>query len=115
MPITIQENSPQHWATRIAGVAVMLGVIYYIYLTADPSTLGSITDATIIAIAAVSLNLLLGYNGQISIGHSAFAGLASFAAGYTVNAWDWNPYQALLLGMLLCFALGVLVASPPCG
>jgi branched-chain amino acid transport system permease protein len=112
MPIAINENSSKHWALRVAGVAALVAVVYYIYLTAKPSTLSSVTDATIIAIAAVALNLLLGFNGQISIGHSAFAGFASFIAGYTVSAWEWDPYKSLIVGVVLCFMLGVLVGLP---
>ncbi|MEO7398061.1 MAG: branched-chain amino acid ABC transporter permease, partial [Ilumatobacteraceae bacterium] len=112
MPIAIKENSPQHWAARTAGVAAIVGVFYYLYLTAKPATLESITEATIIAIAAVALNLLLGYNGQISIGHSAFAGLASFATGYTVSLRDWDPYLALIISVVLCFVIGFLVGLP---
>ena len=112
MPVAIKENGAQHWGLRVLGVAAIVVVAYYLYLTAEPSTLGSVTDATIIAIAAVALNLLLGFNGQISIGHSAFAGLASFTAGYTVSAWEWGPYEALVIGVVLCFLLGVLVGLP---
>ncbi len=112
MPIAIEENSPQHWAGRAVSVAALIGIVYYIYLSAKPATLESVTEATIIAIAAVSLNLLLGYNGQISIGHSAFAGIASFATGYSVNSWGWGPYTALLVSMVLCFLVGFLVGLP---
>lgn len=112
MPILIKENSPQHWAGRVATVAAIFGGVYFLYFTAKPATLESVTEATIIAIAAVALNLLLGYNGQISIGHSAFAGIASFATGYTVNAWQWNPYQSLIVSLVLCFVIGVLVGLP---
>ncbi|MEO6123404.1 MAG: branched-chain amino acid ABC transporter permease [Ilumatobacteraceae bacterium] len=112
MPIVIKEGSPQHWGARLLASAAMFGVVYYFYLSAKPATLESITEATIIAIAAVALNLLLGYNGQISIGHSAFAGLASFTTGYTVSAWGWGPYKALLLSIVLCFIVGFLVGLP---
>ncbi len=112
MPIAIKENSPQHWGARVAAVGAIIGVAYYLYLTAKPATLESITEATIIAIAAVALNLLLGYNGQISIGHSAFAGLASFATGYTVSAKGWDPYFSLIVSVVLCFVVGFLVGLP---
>jgi len=112
VPFTIQQNSPQHWAARTGAVAVLFAGIYYVYLTATTATLQSVTEATIIAIAAVALNLLLGFNGQISIGHSAFAGIASFVTGYTVSQWDWNPYQSLILSVVVCFGVGFLVGLP---
>jgi branched-chain amino acid transport system permease protein len=91
---------------------VIAVIAIYFASTAKPSTLGSITEACILAIAAVALNLLLGFNGQISIGHSTFVGLAAFQAGYTVNAWKWNPYFALVVGLVLCFLLGLALGLP---
>ena len=93
LPRPIRESSPIHWAARIAFVAALVALVIYIAGSAKPSTLGNITEACTLAIAAVALNLLLGYNGQISIGHSTFAGLAAFTAGYTVNSWHWNPLR----------------------
>src|SRR6476469_4006447 len=107
LPRAIPDSSPVHWALRTVAVAALVAFSIYLASTAKPSTLGNITEACTLAIAAVALNLLLGYNGQISIGHSTFAGLAAFTAGYTVNSWHWNPYVALVVGLLLCFALGL--------
>ena len=112
MPIVIKENSPAQWGFRFAAVATIAVVAIYLGTTAKPSTLGSLTEACTLAIAAVALNLLLGFNGQISIGHSTFVGLAAFQAGYTVNAWKWNPYVALVVGLLLCFVLGLALGLP---
>ena len=111
-PRAIRESSPLHWAIRAAGVAAIAIVAIYLASTAKPSTLGNITEACTLAIAAVGLNLLFGFNGQISIGHSTFAGLAAFTAGYTVNAWDWNPYVSLFVGLVLCFLLGLALGLP---
>jgi branched-chain amino acid transport system permease protein len=112
LPRPIRESSPIHWAARIAGVAALVVIAIYFASTAKPSTLGNITEACTLAIAAVALNLLLGFNGQISIGHSTFAGLAAFTAGYTVNSWHWNPYVSLLVGLVLCFGLGLALGLP---
>ncbi|MCU1398275.1 MAG: transporter permease [Acidimicrobiales bacterium] len=111
-PRPIVESSPLHWVFRVIGVAVIAAVAIYVGLNATPSTLGNVTEACILAIAAVALNLLLGFNGQISIGHSTFVGLAAFAAGYTVNFWHWNAYWSLVLGIVLCFALGFALGMP---
>jgi len=111
-PRTIRESSPAHWAIRAAGVAAIAFVAIYLASTAQPSTLGDITEACTLAIAAVGLNLLFGFNGQISIGHSTFAGLAAFTAGYSVNAWKWNPYISLAVALILCFLLGLALGLP---
>ena len=112
MPITIKESSPQHWALRCVAFAALAGVTVYFASNSAPSTLGKLTEACTLAIAAVALNLLLGFNGQISLGHSTFAGLAAFAAGYSVNFWDWNPWFSLIVACALCFALGMALGLP---
>src|SRR5690606_3162742 len=44
----------------------------------DPSTNRVLSEAIYIAIAAMGLNLLTGFNGQVSIGHGAFFGVGAF-------------------------------------
>ncbi|MCU1395578.1 MAG: transporter permease [Ilumatobacteraceae bacterium] len=112
LPKPIPESSPQQWVYRILGVAALAAIAVYLAETANPSTLGKVTEACILAIAAVSLNLLIGFNGQISIGHSTFVGLAAFTAGYAVNNLHWNAYWSLVLGLVICFVLGLLLGLP---
>ena len=112
MPRVIKDASPLHWLLRTLAVALILFTVVYVATTAAPSTLSKVTEACALAIVAVGLNLLLGYNGQISIGHSAFAGFAAFTAGYTVNFWGWNAYWSLIVAMVLCFILGLALGLP---
>jgi branched-chain amino acid transport system permease protein len=112
LPIRIKEFTPIHWAIRVAAVVALAIVAILLASTAQASTLSDITEACTLATAAVALNLLLGFNGQISIGHSAFAGFAAFNAGYTVNQLHWNPYVSLVVGMVFCFVLGLALGLP---
>ncbi|HET6875043.1 MAG TPA: branched-chain amino acid ABC transporter ATP-binding protein/permease [Acidimicrobiales bacterium] len=66
----------------------------------------------VFAVFAVSLNLLMGYTGQVSIAQAAFGAVG----GYTV-AYSWLNHQtplplALLIGMVFAFLIGVLVGIP---
>ena len=60
---------------------------------------------------AVALNLLLGYAGQISLGHAAFFGLGAYGSGILSTTYDWNPWLAMTVVALvvggLAFAIGV--------
>lgn len=111
-PIAIREGSSAHLATRIAAIAGIVAVVYVLYLTAEVSTLQSVTEACLLATAAVALNLLLGFNGQISIGHSAFVGLGGFASAYVVNELHWKPYLSLLLAIVMSFVVGLVLGLP---
>jgi branched-chain amino acid transport system permease protein len=66
----------------------------------------------IFAIMAMSLNLLLGYAGQISVAHAAFAAIGGYAAGYLSLKHGWAIGTATLFGILLAFVIGVLISIP---
>lgn len=59
---------------------------------------------------AVALNLLLGYAGQISLGHAAFFGLGAYLSAVLTTTYGWNPWLTMLLAALvvggLAFAIG---------
>ena len=64
------------------------------------------------AIAALGLNLLTGYNGQISIGHGAFFGVGAYTTAILVADHGWPHFATLAVAAVLAFALGVLVGLP---
>jgi len=64
------------------------------------------------AIVCVGLNLLIGYAGQISLGHAGFFGLGAYCSAILTERYDWPPTLALLSGMLLVGVLAFAVARP---
>jgi branched-chain amino acid transport system permease protein len=56
-------------------------------------------------IVTVGLCLLMGYAGQVSLGHAAFYGLGAFTSGILTVRFGFSPWIALLAGALLCAAL----------
>jgi branched-chain amino acid transport system permease protein len=69
-------------------------------------------DIAILALAAISLNLLIGFTGQISIGHSAFFGLGGYTTAILMKTHGWSPGWTFPVAALLCFAVGALVGVP---
>jgi ABC-type branched-subunit amino acid transport system permease subunit len=45
----------------------------------------ALATAAVIAIGALSLNVLVGYTGQISLGHQAFIGIGAFTSAYIIS------------------------------
>lgn len=68
------------WAT-MAVMALLLVMAVVFYQTGNTFYLSLATRLTILAIAAVSLNLVLGYGGLISFGHAAYVGLGAYSVG----------------------------------
>jgi branched-chain amino acid transport system permease protein len=69
-------------------------------LSAYPLTL--LTQAAIVAVLAMSLDVLLGYTGLPSLGHAAYFGVAAYAVG--ILATDYQR------GFLACLAVGLVLA-----
>jgi branched-chain amino acid transport system permease protein len=83
-----------------AGVVVLIAAAAPL-LPSYPLTL--LTQALIVAILAMSLDLLLGYTGLPSLGHAAYFGVAAYAVGILAT-----ERQA---GFWMCLAAGVLLAA----
>ena len=58
----------------------------------DPYFLHVLIIAGIFTIAAMSLNLLLGYTGQLSLGHVAFFGIGAYASALTALGFDAHVF-----------------------
>jgi|HigsolmetaAR202D_1030399.scaffolds.fasta_scaffold06641_3 branched-chain amino acid transport system permease protein len=64
------------------------------------------------AALALSLNLLLGYAGQVSVAHAAFGAIGGYTMAYTTQAHGWNFLLGTALGMVIAFVIGTIVALP---
>jgi branched-chain amino acid transport system permease protein len=63
-------------------------------------------------ILAVALNLLIGYAGQISLGHAAFFGMGAYSSGILTTRLGWDPWLAMLTGLVAVFLVASLLSRP---
>ena len=70
-----------------------------------------VSEITIIALFAMSLDLVLGYSGIVSLGHAAFFGTGAYAAALFAKHINPDPLTGLLVATLVSAVLG-LVCSP---
>ena len=98
----------------VARLVVLAGLLAFV-LAAPPMMPGVTTNilsrvATFV-IVALSLNILIGYTGQISLGHGAFLGVGGFAAGIAITngglPWEFAQLIAVLVGGLFALVLGL--------
>jgi branched-chain amino acid transport system permease protein len=71
-----------------------------------------LNQALIFGILAMSLNLLLGYAGQVSVAHAAFAAIGGYTAAYLGLKTGTPVGVAILLGVVGASVLGALVSIP---
>jgi branched-chain amino acid transport system permease protein len=97
---------------RIVLVCVVALVAVLIPFLFGPYRVGQFTLVLVYAVAALGLNLLVGYNGQISLGHGAFFALGAYTGALLIEKAD-VPYLATLPAAgALCFAAGYLFGVP---
>lgn len=65
-----------------------------------------INEIAIVALFAVSLDLILGYTGIVSLGHAAFFGMGAYAAALFSKLVMPDPVLGLLVAMMVTTALG---------
>jgi branched-chain amino acid transport system permease protein len=63
-------------------------------------------------ILAVSLNLLIGYAGQISLGHAAFFGLGAYSSAILTTRYGVDPWLSMLAGLAVVFLVASLISRP---
>jgi branched-chain amino acid transport system permease protein len=96
-------------AFMISLLALLALVPLYSQLTGNYFLLSLFTRIVILAIAAVSLNLIMGFGGMVSFGHAAYLGIGGYVVGilakegFNSGLLQW-PLAILVSGL---FALGV--------
>ena len=60
----------------------------------------------------VGLNLLMGYAGQISLGHAAFFGLGAYTSGILTATYQISPWAAMLAAVVITAAVALMVGVP---
>ncbi|HEU4370203.1 MAG TPA: branched-chain amino acid ABC transporter permease [Methylomirabilota bacterium] len=88
-----------HRGILAGGAAVAVAAAIAPALSAYPLTL--LTQAAIVAVLAMSLDVLLGYTGLPSLGHAAYFGVAAYAVGILATDYQRGFVTCLVAGLLL--------------
>jgi branched-chain amino acid transport system permease protein len=68
--------------------------------------------AMIYAVFAIGLNVFMGYAGQVSFGHNAFAGLSGYASAILTANYYWDPILAFGAGLALSLVVALVIGWP---
>ena len=101
---------------RIFGLFVVLVFATLPFWLNDPYIVGILILTGIFIIAAISLNLLLGYTGQLSLGHVAFFGIGAYTSALLSCGFDVNLGFGITLDVApkpvwLSFLVGIVMAA----
>ncbi len=68
--------------------------------------------AGIYTIITIGLSLLMGYAGQISLGHAAFFGIGAYLSGILTVHYGWNPWFCMIVGVVVAGFVAVMIGTP---
>jgi branched-chain amino acid transport system permease protein len=91
------------FALIIIGVPMAVKSPYYV---------GVLVFVGIYALITISLCLVLGYAGQISLGHAAFYGIGAYTSGLLTTRWHMSPWLALICAMAVTGVMAYVIGRP---
>ena len=98
----------KHWllGAFLAALLVVTPLVAPSYLTFQ------LTGVMAYAVAAIGLNLIIGYAGQISLGHNAFFALGAYTAALSVAHLQVHYVVSVLIAAAVTFVVGFLAGFP---
>ena len=103
-----KDYGPIRWLPRaLVLLPILYWVLFYIPDTDKYSAVAA--DACIYAIVGLSLNIIIGYTGQLSLGHQGFVGIGAFTAAYTLTVQDVPFAVTFVLAALMAAAFALVL------
>jgi len=90
-------------------LAVLGALLLLLPAWAGPYVLYVATLILYFAYAGQAWNVMMGFAGQLSLGHSLYVGVGAYAAGALFFHYGIGPWAGLWVAMLLCVALGLVI------
>ena len=109
-PGTLAGLSLKSWK-RVGMAAGLIIVLVLPFLISDFRTF-QVTLVFIYAIALLGLNILMGFNGQFSLGHGAWYAIGSYTTAILIDHFGVSYVLAIPVGGLVCLVVGFLFGIP---
>jgi branched-chain amino acid transport system permease protein len=104
---------------RIHKTPIMIAILFILgfpLICSAVPVIANYTDIMIFAgiycLITIGLSLLMGYAGQISLGHAAFFGIGAYVSGILSVRFGINPWLCMVCGMLAAAVVAVAVGAP---
>jgi branched-chain amino acid transport system permease protein len=99
-------------AWRLFATCVLIALAAALPFTLSNYHVFELSMVMIYAIAVLGLNILTGYNGQISLGHGGFFAAGAYTAAILMHRYGVPYWATIPPAGLICFVLGVLFGLP---
>ena len=110
LPVTLHVGRTQRRLAG-AGLLVITAILVFAGSTLGAFKIGQVTSALIFALAISGLNLVAGYGGMLSIGHSAFMGIGAYTTAIMIVHYRIAPVATIPVAVVICFVGGLIVGG----
>lgn len=93
-------------------LALVLAILATPFGITNEYYLGVLIFSAFNCLACVGLCLLMGYAGQISIGHGAFVAIGAYASAILTAKLAWSPWPAMGAGILMAMGIALCLGIP---
>jgi ABC-type branched-subunit amino acid transport system permease subunit len=97
---------------RLAGTALLLAIGVVVLTRGDAAWVFLVTQAVVLSIIYLSITVITGLAGQISLCQGAFAAIGAFSVFQLVDRYDLSAIVAALVGACISAAVGALLSLP---
>lgn len=92
-------------------VALAVAVLYPLIFT-SPYVMNIVIMGLIFSVLSISLNLITGYLGQVTLGHAAFYSIGAYVAALLATKFQWSFLATFVCAAALSSLFGVLLGLP---
>ncbi len=111
-PVAMSRGRRLAWINRILGTLFCTGLVAWTVWVADDFWLLVLTLAAVSAVVMLSMTVLTGMGGMISLCQATFAGIGAFTTAQLTDRLGLDMLTALVIGALIAAAVGAMVAVP---
>src|SRR4029079_16344648 len=111
-PVIVERKSPWHRAFQLAAVLAVIAFFFFVTNVAENFSASRWAIALTLTVAILGLNIVTGYSGQISIGHSAFFGIGAYTTMILIADHGWPFLATLPVAGALGFLVGAVIGVP---
>ena len=98
--VVVAKDSAEHKKWKYAQWLYLAGFLLLTPLVLEPFEIGKMNRALVLSVAILAVNLVVGFNGMLALGHSAFMGIGAFVTASMVQDENWDYWQVIPLSLI---------------
>lgn len=112
LPFVVVRGTVSHRLMQLVGVLALVGFWFYVTSIIENFSANRWAVGVTLGVGILGLQIVTGYSGQISIGHSAFFGIGAYTSAILVADHGWPFLLTLPVGGALGFIVGFVIGIP---